>query len=274
MASPGSTVCTRFGGCGAAGAAGRARLGHRALGFAATIAGVLLFAAAMVGPSAALFAAAMVGPSAAAADDGPRPASAPANAAPAAAASDPTAFVKAVIDQASAVVRDTAIPVAERNRKLRAVAEANFDFTNMARTALGYHWRELTPEQRAQFIPVFTKFMENVYLSKMQDYGVARIRQDISTTNVSFTGQESQDADYAEVHSKAVLKDRPQPVKVDYLLKREAGGWKIYDLDVDAISVMANYRNQFNRVINDDGYPALLSLLHKKTQALEQTLNK
>jgi phospholipid transport system substrate-binding protein len=222
------------------------------LRFAAALASILLLAAVTAQPSAGA-------------------ASPPA---PAAAAGEPTAFVKSVVDQASAVVRDTSIPVAERNRKLRSIAEANFDFTDMARTALGYHWRELTPEQRAQFVPLFTSFMEAVYLNKMQDYGVEKIRKDIGTTNVTFTGQDLQGADYAEVHSTAVFQDRSQPVKVDYLLKRAARGWKIYDLDIDAISVMANYRNQFNRVINDQGYPALVATLKKKTQALDQTLNK
>ncbi len=230
-------------------AALRSGAGAAALRVAAAIAVALMLAAIVTRPSGAADAAA-------------------------AAAGDPTALVKSVIDQASAVVRETAVPAAERNRKLRAIAEANFDFSDMARTALGYHWRDLTPAQRAEFIPLFTSFMENVYLSKMQDYGVAKIRQDINTTNVSFTGQELQGADYAEVHSSALLKDRPQPVKVDYLLKRDAGGWKIYDLEIDAISVMANYRNQFNRVINDNGYPALVSLLRQKTQGLEQTLSK
>lgn len=189
-------------------------------------------------------------------------------------AGSPTAFVKSVIDQASAVVRDTSIPAAERDRKLRALAEAHFDFSEMARTALGYHWRQLTPQQRAQFVPVFTSFMEAVYLSKMQDYGVQKIRTDISTTNVVFTGQHFEGADYAEVHSKATFHDRPNPVRVDYLLTRAGGRWKIYDLEIDAISVIANYRNQFNRVINDQGYPALISLLRKKTQELDRTFHK
>jgi phospholipid transport system substrate-binding protein len=230
-------------------------------------------ALALAAGGAILLRAFVAWPAAAASDEPPQSASVSAGAAQAG-PTDPMALVKSVIDQASAVVRDSATPAAERNRRLRAIAEANFDFADMARTALGYHWRELTPAQRAQFVSLFTSFMENVYLSKMQDYGVEKIRQDISTTNVTFTGQDFQGTDYAEVHSKVAFKDRPQPVKVDYLLKRDSGRWKIYDLEIDAISVMANYRNQFNRVINDDGYPALVKLLQQKTRDLEQTLSK
>lgn len=189
-------------------------------------------------------------------------------------AGNPTAFVKSVVDQAKAVVRDTSLPAVERDHKLRAIAHANFDFPDMARTSLGYHWRQLTPQQRIQFVPLFTSFMEAVYLNKMQEYGVQKLRQEANSATVTFTGQSFEGADYAEVHSKAVFSDHPKPVNVDYLVKRGPSGWKIYDIEVDAISVMANYRNQFNRVINDDGYPALINLLKKKTQELDETLRQ
>ena len=187
---------------------------------------------------------------------------------------DPTAMVKAVIDQATAVVRDTQTPTAERDKRLREIAEANFDFADMARTTLGYHWREITPAQQSEFVQVFTAFMENVYLSKLQEYGVQKIRDTAAHSNVNFTGQQFDGADYAEVHSVVMLKDQAQPIKVAYLLRRDSSAWKIYDLNVDAISVMANYRQQFNRVLNNDGYPALVSLLKKKIAELGSTLDK
>ena len=78
----------------------------------------------------------------------PQPARAQATASAAVMASDPTAMVKGVVDQAAAVVRDTQTPTAERDKRLRAIAEANFDFADMARTTLGYHWRQITPQQQ------------------------------------------------------------------------------------------------------------------------------
>jgi phospholipid transport system substrate-binding protein len=187
---------------------------------------------------------------------------------------DPTAMVKAVVDQATAVVRDTQTPTTERDKRLREIAAANFDFADMARTTLGYHWRQLTPQKQAEFVPLFTSFMENVYLSKLQEYSVQKIRETANSSNVSFTGQQYDGADYAEVHSTVLLKDQPPPIKVDYLVRRDGASWRIYDLDIDAISVMANYRQQFNRVLNNDGYPALVSLLRKKVQELGSTLDK
>jgi phospholipid transport system substrate-binding protein len=187
---------------------------------------------------------------------------------------DPTAMVKAVIDQATAVVRDTQTPTATRDQRLREIAEANFDFADMARTTLGYHWRTLAPAQQSEFVQVFTSFMENVYLSKLQEYGVQKIRDTTAHSTVNFTGQQFDGADYAEVRSTVMLKDQAQPIKVDYLVRRDGAAWKIYDLNIDAISVMANYRQQFNRVLNNDGYPALVNLLKKKIAELGSTLGK
>jgi phospholipid transport system substrate-binding protein len=230
--------------------AGQGSPGSNALRLVAALIAMLLFASFMATPSMA------------------------ASATNGAEAGSPTALVKSVIDQTSAIVRDTSISTAERNRKLRGVAEANFDFSDMARTSLGYHWRQITPQQRAKFVPLFTSFMEAVYLNKMQNYGVENVRADINSANVTFTGQEFEGADYAEVHSKAFFRNHPHPVNVNYLLKRVDLSWKIYDLEIDAISVMANYRNQFNRVINNNGYPELITLLKKKTQELDKTLGK
>ena len=204
----------------------------------------------------------------------PRAAHAQASASAAVMGNDPTAMVRAVIDQATAVVRDTQTPTAARDKRLREIAEANFDFADMARTTLGYHWRTLSQRQQAEFVPLFAAFMENVYLSKLQEYGVQKVRQTATSSNVTFTGQQYDGANYAEVHSTVLLKDQPPPVKVDYLLRRDGASWKIYDLNIDAISVMANYRQQFNRVLNNDGYPALVAMLRKKVQELGSTLDK
>ena len=106
----------------------------------------------------------------------------------------------------------------------------------MARTTLGDHWRKITPQQRAQFVPLLTSFMENVYLRKLQEYSVQKVRQDVNASNISFIGQRSNGPGYAEVHSSVLLKDRPTPVKVDYLLRQDGAQWRFYDLNIDAIS--------------------------------------
>lgn len=191
----------------------------------------------------------------------------------AAPATDPMATVKEVVNQAIAVFRNQQISQTDRMTQLRAIAQAHIDFASMARSSVGYHWRTLTPEQQAQFVPLFTKFIEDVVLSRIQSYSVQKIQSQIQSTTINFTRELTNGAD-AQVFSTVVVQDQPKPLAVNYMLQQLNGQWMIYDIKVDAISVIANYRNQFNRVINNDGYAKLVSILQQKTQSLGNTLGQ
>jgi phospholipid transport system substrate-binding protein len=195
------------------------------------------------------------------------------SAAAAAPATDPMAAVKDVVNQAIAVFRNQQLSQADRMTQLRAIAEAHIDFASMARSSVGYHWRTLTPQQQAQFVPLFTKFIEDVVLSRIQSYSVQKIQSQIQSTTINFTRELTTGTD-AQVFSTVVVQDQPNPLAVNYMLSQNNGQWMIYDITVDAISVIANYRNQFNRVINNDGYDKLVSILQQKTQSLGNTLGQ
>jgi len=179
-----------------------------------------------------------------------------------ASASTPTDVVRQVVNEALPVLRDKSKPLPQRRRQLRDLLEGHFDFADMARIALGYHWRELSDTQRAEFTKLFTAFIENAYLSKIQDY---------SGQQVAVQGENSEGQGFARVHSQ-ILQQGKQPLKVDYLLREMNGDWKIYDVTVDAISIIANYRNQFNRVINDQGFDKLMADMRSKQQQLQSSL--
>jgi phospholipid transport system substrate-binding protein len=182
---------------------------------------------------------------------------------------DATASVKSIIDQSIAVFKDQQISAADREQKLRAIAERHFDFTEMSQSAIGYHWKTLTPAQQSEFVPLFTTFIEDAYLSRIESYSVEKINQQIQSSMIQFTRQTSDGPDYAEVYSTVVLQDRKDPIPVNYLMRLDANEWKIYDITIDAISVIANYRNQFNRVLNNEGYDKLVSLIRQKTAGLQ-----
>jgi len=185
-----------------------------------------------------------------------------------AASATPTASVQTVIDQAIAVFKDKSVAPSDREQKLRTIAESHFDFERMARTAVGLHWRQFSEAQRAEFVPIFTNFIEDVVLSRVEQYSVQRIQQDIESSLVHFTRESMDTPDHAIVYSDVTLANRAKPLQVNYLLKRDGEQWKIYDITIDAISVIANYRNQFNRVLNDGGYDKLVSIMRQKQQAL------
>jgi phospholipid transport system substrate-binding protein len=170
--------------------------------------------------------------------------------------------VNQVVNKSLPVLRDKRTPVPQRRRQLRSLLERHFDFADMSRIALGYHWRELNSTQRAQFTQLFTAFIENAYLSKIQDY---------AGQDVAVLGQNSEGQGFARVRSQ-IIQQGKQPIKVDYLLREIDGDWKIYDVTVDAISIVANYRNQFNRVINDQGFGKLMADMRAKQQQLQASM--
>jgi phospholipid transport system substrate-binding protein len=177
-------------------------------------------------------------------------------------ADDPMSVVKTTVNQALEVLQDKQTPLAQRQDRLRQIVAQTFDFTEMAKSALGYHWKELTPAQQQEFTSAFVAFIEDSYLSKINDY---RGQQ------VSFLRVSNQGPQYSQV-STDIIQPKGDPIHVNYRLVQEASTWKIYDVTVDAISIIANYRNQFNRVMNNKGYNTLIADLKAKQAALAASL--
>jgi phospholipid transport system substrate-binding protein len=182
--------------------------------------------------------------------------------------------VKQGVDQVLIVFEQRETPLHVRRVKLRQIAGQYFDFEDMSRSALGYHWRDLTAAQRASFVPLFATFIEDAYLSKLQEYVVRKVQEEAKTAKISFTRENFDGADYAQVFSNIVVVDQKDPNQVNYLMHLRGNTWLIYDVTVDAISVIANYRNQFNRVMNSDGYDKLVEDLAAKRVQLEQEMDQ
>jgi phospholipid transport system substrate-binding protein len=177
----------------------------------------------------------------------------------------PMAATQQMVNQALQILRNKQKPVVDRRRELKEVIETRFDATEMARSTLGYHWRSLSPDQRSQFTQLFTAFIEAAYLDKVQDYSGQQVR---------FGQVRSLGSGYAEVDTSILQPQGQNAIPVNYLVERTQGGWKIYDVQVDNISIIANYRNQFNRVINEQGFPKLMTDLRAKQQQLGAELGQ
>ena len=160
------------------------------------------------------------------------------------------AEVKSTVDQVLEILKNPEYKsaAAVRRQKLRDVIGVHFDFADMSRSALGVHWKSLSQDQRSEFVPVFKNLMEAVYMSRIESY---------SGQEIKILREKSDNSDYAEVYT-SIAQEAAQPISVNYRLKRTDQGWKVYDVIVDGISLVANYRNQFNRVINSKGYAELV----------------
>jgi phospholipid transport system substrate-binding protein len=177
---------------------------------------------------------------------------------------DPMTTVKSTVGQVLEALQDKQMPSPQRQRKVLEIVAGHFDFTDMARSSLGYNWKKLSPDRQQQFVPLFTAFMEDAYINKVNDY---------SGQKVQYVGQTSSGDDTAEVKTVVLPADSSQqPIRINYLLKQTGGEWKVYDVTVDEISITANYRNQFNRVINERGFDALMSAMREKQAELRQSI--
>jgi len=146
-----------------------------------------------------------------------------------------------------------------RRQKLRDAIEGHFDWREMSRSALGYHWRSFSAADRDRFSELFKRFLEASYIGKIESY---------SGQQINFVREVPNGPGYSTVNTTIVQTDG-DAIKVNYALVQENGAWKVTDVTIDAISIIANYRNQFNRVINNQGVPALLSDLKRKQAQIE-----
>jgi len=132
----------------------------------------------------------------------------------------------------------------------------------MAKRSLGFYWRRLSPVERQEFVTLFTNLLERSYAGKIDLY---------DGEVVIFTGEAMED-NYARVDTKIVSK-KGEEYSIDYKLLRTNGDWRIYDVVVEHISLVNNYRSQFNRVIANSSYENLIKKINIKLKELEGSNN-
>lgn len=170
----------------------------------------------------------------------------------AAAAEGPGREVEKALRLGVSILGDPKLGEEARFERLRAAVLPLFDFPEMARRSLGAHWRRRTPEQREEFTRLFTRLLERTYASRIASYNGQRMH---------FVREEV-DGRFARVDTRIV--DRAgRRFDVAYRLHRVGGPgeWRIYDVVIENISLVNNYRAQFSRVINRTSYEALLAKL-------------
>lgn len=170
---------------------------------------------------------------------------------------EPLELVKAAADQVIALLRDPQFKAADRKRerveRLKAIINPIFDYDEIARRTLSAHWERRTPAEREEFTKLFRAFLEKIYSDQIDHYEGERL----------VFGRESVNQEFAEVESK-LINDKNEESPLIYRLKRTDGRWKIYDAVVEDISIVNNYRSQFNRVITKSSFEELKKMLREK----------
>jgi phospholipid transport system substrate-binding protein len=172
-------------------------------------------------------------------------------------AGEPTQAIRAAVDQGIEILKNARLDDPKQRAqvidRLRQIVFPLFDFNEMAMRSLGASWRRLNPQQRKDFVSTFTTLLEKTYADQINLY---------DGQQVVYTG-ESVDGDYAQVDSRIIDKDR-QTYSVAYRLQKVDGKWKIYDVVAENISLVNNYRSQFNRVIAKSSFEELLKMMRQK----------
>jgi phospholipid transport system substrate-binding protein len=172
-------------------------------------------------------------------------------------AGEPLEVVRTAVDKAVQILKDPKLQAkdkkTERIDRLREVLSPIFDYDEMAKRALGAHWRRRTPAEQEEFVVVFRDFLERVYSDKIDLYGGERV----------LVGRETIDADFAQVET-TIINLKGEEIAVVYKLRRGNGQWKVYDAVVENISLINNYRSQFDRVISSASYEELIKRLREK----------
>ncbi len=170
----------------------------------------------------------------------------------------PTVKVKATLTEALTILHNQQAPVDERRTNLIKLAEANLDLKRMAQGSLGDQWNQLSPSERDDYVGLFTAFIEEAYLVQIQDY---------VKLNIAVTKGRMINPDYAEVDA-IVHQPHEEDLPITFMLERHGADWIVYDVNVEGVSMVQNYRTQFIRVIKHNGLPALMNSLREKQKSL------
>ena len=153
------------------------------------------------------------------------------------------------------VIDDPALSgkTAERHAAVRKIAEDVFDYPDTAQRALGVHWNPRTPQERQEFVQLFADLLDRAYIGKIDLYQGEKVRYAGDTVN----------GDDATVKTRIVTK-RGSEVPIDYRMHAKDGRWLVYDVIIEGVSLISNYRTQFNKVVQTESYQSLVQKLRAK----------
>jgi phospholipid transport system substrate-binding protein len=145
----------------------------------------------------------------------------------------------------------------DRRAAVRKIANDIFDFSETARRSLGRHWQGRTPAERDEFVQLFSDLLERSYISKIETYGGEKI---------AYLG-DSIEGEQAKVQTKLVTKGSGD-IPIEYRMHKKGDRWLVYDVVIEGVSLVANYRTQFNKIIQTSSFQELMNKMKNKQHEL------
>jgi phospholipid transport system substrate-binding protein len=182
-------------------------------------------------------------------------------AAPPAVAGGATDAMKHTIDEVLTTIRDKELKqpgkAEERRQRLEQIVGDRFDYQEMSRRSLGAPWNTLSDKDKQEFVGLFQTLLTNSYADKIESY---------SGEGVKYINERTEN-EYAEVRTK-VLTGKVE-IPLDYRLLNKGGDWRVYDVVVDGVSLVNNYRGQFSKILRSSTYADLVDQLRKKSDKIK-----
>ena len=142
---------------------------------------------------------------------------------------------------------------AQRRAAVRKISQEIFDYQDTARRTLGPHWTARTPEEQREFVQLFADLLDRAYFSKIDRYQGEKVRYGAETVN----GNEA-------IVKTTIVTRAGSEVPVDYRMHLADGRWLVYDVNIEGVSLVSNYRTQFNKIVQTESYQTLVQKLRAK----------
>lgn len=173
-------------------------------------------------------------------------------------AGEPLDKIRQTVDDVMDILAQKTGNAPQRHTQIRQAVLKRFGFEEMAQRSLAQHWRTLTPQQRQEFVALFTDLLERSYINRIESYKGGR--QGVRYTKENISG------DTATVDTE-IRSERGEPAAaVEYRLLHQDNDWKVYDIIIEGVSLVNNYRTQFNSIILKDSYAGLVKQMRLKLE--------
>jgi phospholipid transport system substrate-binding protein len=178
----------------------------------------------------------------------------------------PTDDLRPILDALTEILNDETLKGSEKREERRetimAVISCGFDFREMSKRVLGKTWREISEQEQDQFTVLMTKLLENVYLGKLEGYtenDPGKIAQ-----SLEYIG-ESVKEDRAQV--SVLLDNAGVKIPVHYIMRQEGPVWVVYDINIEGVSLVRNYQEQFRSILRTENFSGLVKVIEEKNQS-------
>lgn len=177
----------------------------------------------------------------------------------------PTADLKPALSDLTAVLGDESLKgnahLVERRDKILSLIKNSFDFREMSKRVLGKTWREIDDKERDRFTALMTKLLENVYIGKLESYS----GQEIEFVEERIKGERAQ--------VTTLIENGDVKIPVHYIMKKTESKWMVYDINIEGVSLVRNYQEQFKSILRKDDYQGLVKVIEDKNRSfLEEAL--